>query len=65
MFVGLKRCMKLGYATYPLKDRSDWFQQHSNQIVLTVSQQQWCSDVHSILDGKPFIFSEQIFLNSS
>lgn len=55
MFVGLKRNMKLGYVTYPLKDRSEWFQQHPNQIVLTVSQQQWCTDVHSILDGK-FLF---------
>ncbi|XP_055643505.1 dynein axonemal heavy chain 6 [Toxorhynchites rutilus septentrionalis] len=51
MFLAVKRYMRLGYRCYPLKDRSFWMQEHPNQIVLTVSQQQWCADVHSILDS--------------
>lgn len=50
MFASLKRCMKFGYKCYPTKVRSEWFQDHANQIVLTVSQQQWAVDVHDILD---------------
>ncbi|XP_021708238.1 dynein heavy chain 6, axonemal [Aedes aegypti] len=52
MFLAVKRYMRLGYRCYPTKDRSYWMQEHPNQIVLTVSQQQWCADVHEILDGK-------------
>ncbi|XP_058822007.1 dynein axonemal heavy chain 6 [Topomyia yanbarensis] len=51
MFLAVKRYMRLGYRCYPMKDRSFWMQEHPNQVVLTVSQQQWCADVHSILDG--------------
>lgn len=51
MFVALKRCMKHAYKVYALKDRSEWFQEHANQIVLTVSQQQWAVNVHNILDN--------------
>lgn len=51
MFIALKRCMKFAYKCYPTKDRSEWFQEHANQIVLTVSQQQWAADVHNILEG--------------
>ena len=51
MFIALKRCMKFAYKCYPTKDRSIWFQEHANQIVLTVSQQQWAVDVHNILEG--------------
>lgn len=43
--------MKFAYRCYPNKDRSEWFQDHANQIVLTVSQQQWAVDVHAILEG--------------
>lgn len=50
MYIALKRCMKFAYKCYPLKDRAEWFQEHANQIVLTVSQQQWAADVHAILD---------------
>lgn len=52
MFLAVKRYMRLGYRCYPTKDRSYWMQEHPNQIVLTVSQQQWCADVHEILDSK-------------
>lgn len=51
MFAALKRCMRIAYKSYHNKDRSLWFQDHANQIVLTVSQQQWASEVHNILDG--------------
>lgn len=51
MFAALKRCMRVAYKSYPNKDRSLWFQDHANQIVLTISQQQWATDVHTILDG--------------
>lgn len=51
MFAALKRCMKVAYKSYHNKDRSLWFQDHANQIVLAISQQQWANDVHNILDG--------------
>lgn len=50
MFASLRRCMKFGLRCYPTKDRSEWFQDHPNQIVLTVSQEQWACDVHNILE---------------
>lgn len=50
MFIALKRYMKFAYNCYPLKERSKWFQDHPNQIVLTVSQQQWAANVHAIFD---------------
>uniref|UniRef100_A0A336LHG4 CSON012522 protein n=1 Tax=Culicoides sonorensis TaxID=179676 RepID=A0A336LHG4_CULSO len=51
MFASLKRFMKLAHRSYPTKDRSIWFQEHPNQLVLTVSQQQWALQVHEILDN--------------
>lgn len=60
MFVALKRCMKIAYRSYHNKDRSLWFQDHANQIVLTISQQQWASDVHSILDGRESEVSDKM-----
>ncbi|KAJ6638438.1 Dynein axonemal heavy chain 6, partial [Pseudolycoriella hygida] len=51
MFEALKRCTRIAYKSYSHKDRSLWFQDHASQVVLTVSQQQWASDVHDILDG--------------
>jgi dynein heavy chain, axonemal len=51
MFTSLKRCMKIAYLSYPLKDRIIWLKENPNQIVLTVSQQQWAVDVHNILDA--------------
>lgn len=50
MFLALKRYMKFAYKCYPLKDRTKWFQEHPNQVVLTISQQQWAVDVHKIFD---------------
>lgn len=52
MVIALKRCMRLAYKLYPVKERSEWFQEHGNQIVLTVSQQQWAAKVHEILDSE-------------
>lgn len=52
--------MKLAYRSYHNKDRSLWFQDHANQIVLTISQQQWANDVHNILDGKKSEISEKM-----
>ncbi|CAD7077293.1 unnamed protein product [Hermetia illucens] len=48
MFIAVKRCMKFAFLCYPAKDRADWFQEHPNQVVLTVSQQQWAAEVHTI-----------------
>ncbi|XP_065087185.1 dynein axonemal heavy chain 6 [Ochlerotatus camptorhynchus] len=60
MFLAVKRYMRLGYRCYPTKDRSFWMQEHPNQIVLTVSQQQWCADVHEILDGKGKVIKKML-----
>lgn len=51
MFTALRRCMKFGYRCYPTKERTEWMQEHPNQVVLTVSQQQWSVDVHAIFDN--------------
>ncbi|XP_050078309.1 dynein axonemal heavy chain 6 [Anopheles maculipalpis] len=51
MFLAVKRYMRHGIRVYGLKDRSYWMQEHPNQVVLTISQQQWAADVHNILDG--------------
>lgn len=52
MFVSVKRYMRFGYQCYPAKEREDWFQDHPNQVVLTVSQVQWAADIHRIYEGK-------------
>lgn len=51
MFTALKRCMKYGYQTYKAMQRTKWICDQPNQVVLTVSQQQWTEDVHKILDS--------------
>ncbi|XP_018800561.1 PREDICTED: dynein heavy chain 6, axonemal [Bactrocera latifrons] len=51
MFIAVKRYMRFGYQCYPAKERDEWFQDHPNQVVLTISQQQWAADVHFILDS--------------
>lgn len=61
MFASLKRCMKFAFKCYATKDRSIWFQEHANQIVLTVSQQQWAADVHEIFDNKDSIQKMKLF----
>ncbi|XP_032594376.1 dynein axonemal heavy chain 6 [Drosophila grimshawi] len=52
MFVTVKRCMRFGYQCYAAKERDEWFQDHPNQVVLTVSQVQWATDIHRIFEGK-------------
>lgn len=51
MFASVKRAMRFGYQCFPLKERHVWFQDHPNQVSLTISQQQWAADIHSILDN--------------
>jgi dynein heavy chain, axonemal len=51
MVLALKQVMKLAMRVYPNKDRSVWFKEYPNQVVLTVSQQQWAVKVHQILDN--------------
>ncbi|XP_055843876.1 dynein axonemal heavy chain 6 [Episyrphus balteatus] len=51
MFLAVKRYMKFGYQCYPVKERHKWFEDHPNQVVLTVSQQQWAAEIHAIYDG--------------
>ncbi|BFG02702.1 dynein heavy chain 6 axonemal [Drosophila madeirensis] len=52
MFVSVKRYMRLGYLCYMAKKREEWFQDHPNQVVLTVTQVQWAADIHRIFDNK-------------
>ncbi|XP_001354829.2 dynein heavy chain 6, axonemal [Drosophila pseudoobscura] len=52
MFVSVKRYMRFGYQCYLAKEREEWFQDHPNQVVLTVSQVQWAADIHRIFDNK-------------
>lgn len=51
MFTSVKRATRFGYQCYPNKDRDVWFQDHPNQVSLTISQQQWANDIHYILDN--------------
>lgn len=51
MFAALKRCMKYAYRVVTAMERTMWLCDQPNQVVLTVSQQQWASEVHEILDG--------------
>uniref|UniRef100_A0A1I8P355 AAA+ ATPase domain-containing protein n=1 Tax=Stomoxys calcitrans TaxID=35570 RepID=A0A1I8P355_STOCA len=51
MFAAVKRAMRFGYRCYPHKERTAWFQDHPNQVSLTISQQQWAADIHYILDN--------------
>ncbi|XP_075157385.1 dynein heavy chain at 16F [Haematobia irritans] len=50
MFAAVKRDMRFGYQCYAHKERDQWFQDHPNQVSLTISQQQWAADIHYILD---------------
>lgn len=52
MFVACKRYMRFGYQCYAAKERDEWFQDHPNQVVITVSQVYWAADIHKIFDGK-------------
>lgn len=52
MYVALKRCMKYAYQVYKAMERTVWLCEQPNQVVLTVSQQQWADEIHDILDAK-------------
>ncbi|KAL7743998.1 hypothetical protein ACLKA6_001232 [Drosophila palustris] len=52
MFVSCKRYMRFGYQCYAAKERDEWFQDHPNQVVITVSQVYWATDIHRIFDAK-------------
>ncbi|KAH8299235.1 hypothetical protein KR044_006570, partial [Drosophila immigrans] len=52
MFVSVKRYMRFGYQCYAAKERDEWFQDHPNQVVITVSQVYWATDIHRIFDAK-------------
>lgn len=50
MFLSLKKEMKFAVRDYMQRSRETWVLDHSNQIVLTVSQIMWARQVHEILD---------------
>ncbi|KAG5682932.1 hypothetical protein PVAND_012250 [Polypedilum vanderplanki] len=50
MFSAVKRCMKHALQNYSNMSRLKWLSENANQVVLTVSQQQWAMQVHQILD---------------
>lgn len=51
MFYSVTKAMRFGYQCFPNKKRDAWFQDHPNQVVLTISQQQWANDIHLIFDN--------------
>ncbi|XP_075229380.1 dynein heavy chain at 16F [Lycorma delicatula] len=48
MFFQLHKQMKYSLADYKTKPRTEWILLHPSQIILTVSQTMWCSDVHTV-----------------
>lgn len=52
MFTALKRCMKYAFQVYKAMDRITWLSDQPNQVVLTVSQQQWADEIHKILGAE-------------
>ncbi len=51
MFAAIKRCMKYAYQNFHIMDRIAWMKENASQVVLTVSQCQWATEVHDILDA--------------
>ena len=51
MFVNLKKIMKSSLTDYDACEREAWLAKWQSQIVLTVSQTQWCREVTEILEG--------------
>lgn len=51
MLAALKRCMKYAYQVCTAMDPTVWIRDQPNQVILTVSQQQWADQVHQILDS--------------
>ncbi|BFZ25685.1 hypothetical protein BsWGS_28724 [Bradybaena similaris] len=51
MFHNLRRLCKAAIVDYERKPREQWVVSHCSQVVLTISQLQWCRDVTEILEG--------------
>ncbi|CAL1541921.1 unnamed protein product [Lymnaea stagnalis] len=51
MFASLRRLCKAAIGDYERRPREEWVVSHSSQVVLTISQLQWCRDVTEILEG--------------
>ena len=51
MFASLRRLCKAAIGDYERRSREEWVVSHSSQVVLTISQLQWCRDLTEILDG--------------
>ncbi|CAG5121595.1 unnamed protein product, partial [Candidula unifasciata] len=51
MFSNLRRLCKAAIVDYERKPREQWVVSHCSQVVLTISQLQWCRDVSEILEG--------------
>ena len=52
MVKSLHALTKVALADYQDKSRRDWMKQHASQVVLTVSQIMWCSDVTAALTSE-------------
>ncbi|XP_045894233.1 dynein axonemal heavy chain 6-like [Micropterus dolomieu] len=52
MFTSLRRLSKAAIADYQVKTREEWVVAgHPSQVVLTISQMMWCSDMDACLEG--------------
>ena len=51
MFVNLRKLVKASIGDYEQKERAQWVLDHCSQVILTVSQIVWCSDITKILEG--------------
>ncbi|XP_055873384.1 dynein axonemal heavy chain 6-like isoform X2 [Biomphalaria glabrata] len=51
MFSSLRRLCKGAIGDYERRPREEWVVSHSSQVVLTISQLQWCRDVTEVLEG--------------
>ena len=51
MFVNLRKLVKAAIGDFYQKERSTWVLDHCSQVILTVSQIVWCSDITKILEG--------------
>uniref|UniRef100_A0A1I8GGQ9 DHC_N2 domain-containing protein n=1 Tax=Macrostomum lignano TaxID=282301 RepID=A0A1I8GGQ9_9PLAT len=53
MFSNLRKLTKASLLDYMDSKREEWLTRHCSQVVLTVSQTMWCSDIEEILSGEP------------
>ncbi|XP_059155726.1 dynein axonemal heavy chain 6-like isoform X2 [Physella acuta] len=51
MFSSLRRLSKAAIGDYERRPREEWVVAHCSQVVLTISQLQWCRDVTEVLEG--------------